>query len=56
MSINIQITDLADFIYSFKVLYESPRRKPGWRFTAGVHFRAGTRLTVYRPLQYFELL
>ena len=38
MSINIHIIDLADCIYSFKVLYESPRRKPGWRFTAGVQY------------------
>ena len=24
--------------YQIKMLYESPRRKPGWRFTAGIEF------------------
>ena len=47
----------ATFVLNAVLLYESPRRKPGWRFTAGRTsasvirgFRASIRLTIYCAL------
>ena len=32
------------------MLYESPRRKPGWRFTAGVDYNEGSEFYLTRTL------